>query len=237
MEALYNIEVNKDTKISVSKGNEKLGKKIYNINLLPGDEPLTVKTKGLLTTIKGTCGGVCSGCKHACYAVKGTKQHHNACIPAQGKNTLMMRKYQKRYFKQIKKFIKKHKVAFWRWHSSGEIPTYNYLLNMVEVAKEYPNTQFYFYTKRFSFIDKYIKEHQNFPDNLVCNISRWHNNDSKYDFSSLNKFIYDDGTEDLSAITHCPAVAKGGDRTGVTCDQCGRCYRKATGQLTAVYDH
>lgn len=245
MKGFYKVNVNKDTVISISNGNNKIGR-IKTLNLLPGDKPLANKTKGLLTNIKGTCSGCCSGCKSACYAIKGALFHSNTIIPSNGKNTLFSRKYPELYFKQIKEYVSnpRRKIIAFRYHSSGEIETYAYLLNMAKVAKDVPNVKFYFYTKRFAFIKRYLKEEGAFPENLICNISVWHKNHIKYRLDGLNQFIYDDGNEpELANVAHCPAISKPakpggrGKETGVTCDKCGLCWRKNDGHKVAVYNH
>lgn len=245
MKGFYKINVNKDTIISVSNKNAKIGK-IHTINLLPGDEPITTTTKGVLTNIKGTCQGCCDGCKNVCYAMRDCRIHCNSVIPAVGKNTLLWRKYPDLYFKQIKDYVAnpKNKVKTLRYHSSGEIENYDYLLKMVEIAKEVPSVKFYFYTKRFNLLEKYLKEYKKFPDNLVCNVSVWHKNHLNYKLDGLNQFIYDDGDEpELSNVKHCPAVSKPtkpggkGKETGITCDKCGLCWRKNDGHKVAVYNH
>lgn len=245
MGAFYKIKVNKNTVLSISKGNRKIGK-IFTVNLLPGDEPISNKTKGVLTDIKGTCSGCCDGCKNACYALRDSKFHSNTIIPANGKNTLFWRKYPDQYFQQIKNYLSNshRKIKVFRYHSSGEIENYDYLLRMVEVAKEIPSVHFYFYTKRFNLLEKYLKEYKAFPDNLVCNVSVWHKNNLDYKLDGLNQFIYDDGDEpELANIPHCRAVSKPtkpggkGKETGVTCDKCGLCWRKNDGHKVAVYNH
>lgn len=234
----YEIKYEKGMTISLSKGNSKLGNSIYNFNLLPGVKPISTKSAGLLTNIPGTCKNCGEACEHNCYAVRDTRRHHNACIPAQGKNTVIMRKDLKLMFKQLKDAIIKQKVQILRYHSAGEIESYEYLLEMVNVAKQLSNVKFYFYTKRFDFLERYLKEHTAFPDNLVCNVSEWHNNTEKYQLTGLNRFVYDDGTDpEVSKLPHCPAVNPKGGKTGITCDKCQRCYSRNDGHRIAVYAH
>jgi hypothetical protein len=141
-------------------------------------------------------------------------------------------------FKQIKEALIKNKAQVLRFHSSGEIMSYDYLLHMVKLAVEMPNVKFYFYTKRFAFMEQFVRECGELPANLVCNISEWNGNTSGYQLDGFNKFVYDDGTNPaVASLTHCPAVDKRGKKTGVTCAQCGRCFSGNKGIVTAVYDH
>lgn len=248
----YDITIDENSKISVSKGNSKLGKGVFVFNLLPGDEPIKLIDTGALTNVRGTCQGCCDGCVTNCYAMKDARRYHNSCIPALVKNTLMMRADINNVFKQIKEFIDKKHVQTWRWHSSGEIETYDYLLKMVELAKETPNVKFYFYTKRIEFVKTYLNSAEGkdgFPANLTCNISAWHNlaeleeKLGKENIKKVNFFIYDDGDEpELAKYAHCPAVAKApgakkGHKTDKTCTECGICYSKNNGHKICVHNH
>ena len=224
--------------ISLVNGNNKVGRGIWCFNTLPGDKPLSTTTRGVLTNINGTWGGCCDGCANKCYAIRDAKLHHNSVIPALSKNTLIARNNIESMFEQLKKGLTKNKAEVLRWHSSGEIENYNYLLHMVRLAVEMPHMKFYCYTKRFNLIDQYLKEHKKLPKNFIVNISVWNGNDKGYDFKNLNKFVYDDGTDpDVAKMRHCPAVNKNGKSTGVTCAQCGWCFKGNYGRITAVYSH
>jgi len=238
MEVMYNINYNEEMVVSLVKGNSKLGKKVFAFNLMPGDKPISTKDKGELTNVWGTCVGCCDGCQNHCYAVRDTRRHHNKVIPSVGKNTVIMRHDMDKGFKQIKEALIKNKAKVLRLHSSGEIMNYDYLLHMVKLAVEMPDVLFYFYTKRFAFMEQYLKECGALPENLVCNISEWKGNTEGYQLDGLNKFVYDDGTDPkVAKLAHCPAVDKKGKKTGVTCSQCQRCFSGNKGIVTAVYDH
>lgn len=235
---LYQMDYQPEMQISLSKGNRKLGKKVFAFNLLPGDKPISTKDKGQLTNVSGTCGGCCEECEGNCYAVRDARYHHNSCIPALAKNTLIMRHNMEGTFTQLRDRLKSEKAKILRYHSSGEIEIYDYLLHMVKLAIEMPEVRFYFYTKRFDFMEKYLKECGELPENLICNISEWKGNTKGYNLDGLNRFVYDDGTdESLKNIPHCPAVNKKGHKTGVTCDQCGLCFSGNNGHVVAVYEH
>jgi len=238
MNMLYQMDYQPEMQISLSKGNRKLGKKVFAFNLLPGDKPISTKDKGQLTNVSGTCGGCCEECEGNCYAVRDARYHHNSCIPALAKNTLIMRHNMEGTFTQLRDRLKSEKAKILRYHSSGEIEIYDYLLHMVKLAIEMPEVRFYFYTKRFDFMEKYLKECGELPENLICNISEWKGNTKGYNLDGLNRIVYDDGTdESLKNIPHCPAVNKKGHKTGVTCDQCGLCFSGNNGHVVAVYEH
>ena len=237
-EVLYPMVYSADMEISIVQGNKKLGSGVFAFNLLPGDEPLSVKTKGVLTNIRGTCTGCCSGCVNDCYAVRDAKRYHNTCIPSLSKNTLIMRNDIEKMFAQLENQLVKRKAKVLRWHSAGEIESFDYLRRMVALAEKLDNVKFYCYTKRFNFVQQYLNEHKTFPNNFTVNISVWNGNDEGYDFGGLNKFVYDDGSDpEVTKMFHCKAVAPNGKSTGLTCDKCGRCFNGNRGLITAVYAH
>lgn len=235
-EALYNIYFDENTHIHISNGNKKVGKGVYNISLLPGDKPLTKKDGTVLTNISGTCGGCCKNCKQNCYAIRHTTYHHNSCIPAYADNTLLARFDIDTYFKEIQQFINRNIVAVIRFHVAGEIPSYEYLIKMYELAKNNSDVKFYVYTKRYKWVEELIKNYGSLPNNFVILVSIWHNNYKNP--LQLPEFIYDDGTEDaMKKVFHCPAVDKNGRETGMTCAACKKCIMAKNGDKIAVYSH
>ena len=224
-----------DTHVHVQDGNRKLGKGIYTINLLAGDEPLTKQDGTQLTNIPGTCAGCCDKCKGDCYAIR-TQIFRNNNIPSWADNTILATQETETFFKEIQQFLDRSMVAAVRFHSFGEIPSLKYLLNMVKLAEDNPTVIFYTYTKRFEWVEKYLDFNGNFPNNLVVNVSIWHKNyENPF---NLPEFIYDDGTEeDVAMLPHCPAIDKNGNSTGVTCAKCKRCLKAKNGSKIAVYAH
>lgn len=231
----YECYLTNETHVNIQNGNLKLGKGIYSINLLAGDEPLTKKDGTQLTNVSGTCGGCCTNCKSDCYAIK-TQVYRNRNIPSWANNTLLAKYDMDRFFNEIQSFIDNNMVSAIRYHSFGEIPSYEYLLKMVELATNNADVKFYTYTKRYEWLERYVREHYLLPSNLVINVSIWHNNyNNPYGFA---EFIYDDGTdEEIAKLPHCPAVDKNGNETGFTCAKCKRCLRAKNGDRIAVYSH
>ena len=231
----YESFLTNETHVNIQNGNLKLGRGIYSINLLAGDMPLTKKDGTQLTNVHGTCGGCCTECKSNCYAIK-TQVYRNKNIPRWADNTLLARHDVNRFFDEIQSFIDNNIVSAIRYHSFGEIPSYEYLLHMVEIAKRNEDVRFYTYTKRFEWLEKCIETYGDLPSNLVINVSIWHNNyNNPY---NLPEFIYDDGTDaEVAKLPHCPAVDSNGKETGFTCAQCKRCLKAKKGNRIAVYSH
>lgn len=228
--------INEETHAHIVDGNKKVGKGIYCINLLSGDEPLTLKNGFQLTNISGTCEGCCEHCKKDCYAIRNQKfRSTEENLISWSENTLLAKQFPDQFFIDIQTFLDRSLVCAIRFHSFGEIPSFEYLLKMIEIANNNPFVRFYTYTKRYEWLEQVLKE-QELPQNLVINVSIWHNNYSNP--YNLPEFIYDDHTDpSLENIPHCPAVDKNGHETGVTCAMCKRCIFATKGQKTAVYEH
>lgn len=64
-------------------------------------------------------------------------------------------------------------VFFFRWHVSGDIPSFAYLEMMCRIAKELDRTTFLCFTKRYKFVNDYISKHKNIPANLKILFSNW----------------------------------------------------------------
>ena len=235
---VYDLYITGETHIHVSKGNEKLGEGVYNISLLPGDAPLTLKDGTQLTNIAGTCHGCCEDCKGACYAIKSARVHHNKVIPAWGENTMLAKNDMKTFFAELQLFLDRTEVSTMRIHVGGEFFSFEYMVALVQFALKNKDVNFYFYTKRFKWLemtedvfgDRLTKE------NVHPLVSIWHKNYNNP--RGFAEFIYDDGTEpELKHVFHCPAVDKDGHETGVTCAKCKRCRNAKKGDKTAVYAH
>ena len=234
---VYDLHLTGDTHVHISSGNEKIGKGIYNLSLLPGDEPLKRKDGLQLTNIAGTCHGCCDGCGTCCYAKRSVIQHHNVNIKAWGENTMLAREDTETFFAEVQTFIDRNVVSVFRVHVGGEFFSYAYMKRWVEFAAKNPDVIFYVYTKRFGWIEKVDEEYNGvLPDNFRVLVSIWHKNYSNP--RGFAEFIYDDGTEpELKDVVHCPAVDKHGHETGVTCSMCKRCIKAKKGTRTAVYAH
>lgn len=231
--AKYNLYLNGENRIHITGGNKKIGKGVFNISLLPSDEPLTKKDGTVLTNIKGTCGGCCEGCKGSCYAVNSCVYHHNSVIPAWGENTLLARENMDEFFHQFDTFFAENIVSVFRWHVGGEFFSKEYMEAVYEFCARHEDVKFYAYTKRFQWLEELDSVK---PSNLVVNVSIWHNNYNNP--LGYPTFIYDDGTDEaVSSLPHCPAVDKDGHETGVTCAKCRRCFTAKNGNNIAVYAH
>ena len=237
---VYYLYIDENTHIHVIQGNEKLGKSIWNISLLPGDDPLTLKDGTQLTNIAGTCDGCCEGCKGDCYAINSAKQHHNVVIKAWGENTMLAREDMDIFFAELQVAIDRNEIKVLRVHVGGEFFSLEYMLEMIRFILRNPDVEFYFYTKRYEWLEETEDEFGGDLEKAIPNlhpwVSEWHNNYANP--RGFAEFHYDDGTDpELKKMFHCPAVDKNGHETGVTCSMCKRCRKGKKGDKIAVYAH
>lgn len=227
-----------DTHLKLVNGNDKVGRGIYCVNLLAGNTPLFKKNGKQLTNVSGVCGDQCEkcGCKDKCYAIRQQIfRSSERNLATWSDNTILATQDTERFFIELREYLNREVIGAVRYHAMGEIPSYEYLVGMIEVANEFPNVKFYTYTKRYDLVES-VYGVMPFPDNLVINMSIWHKNyDNPLGFP---EFIYDDGTEeDVARLPHCPAVDKNGHETGMTCSACKRCMNAKPGSKMAVYAH
>lgn len=218
--------------VRIMAGNSKTGA-IPHFSTLAGGDNFEYVNGAKYGVISGTCGGVCEGvCNGACYAMCETR--YPAVLVARTNNTNIVKSGRfDLLFDGVVSYVNANNCSRFRWNASGEIYNENMFLCMVDIARECPTCNFYTYTKRYEILEKYADI---IPDNLKMSVSIWHKNYNNP--LGFHEFIYDDGLEpELASVVHCPAVNKEGHKTGITCEQCGRCARANKGEKTAVYAH
>lgn len=140
-----------EMKVCISKGNRKMGA-IPSVSLPP----------------KVTC-PTC-GCWKECYAAKMARIYPNVKNSYE-RNLEILLDDPDEYWKQVKEAVAMNR--FFRFHVSGDIPFYEYLLKMVETAQENPNCQILAFTKRFYFVNRFIESGGEIPKNLHLIFSGW----------------------------------------------------------------
>lgn len=121
-----------------------------------------------------------------------------------------------------------------RIHDSGDFMSAAEYETIVNLCHDRPGMTFGTYTKRYDVVAPYGRDY--IPANMVMSCSPWKNICGP--LWDLQQFIWDDHTDaEIMALPHCPAVARNGARTGVTCRQCMHCYTKHNSARWAVHDH
>lgn len=62
---------------------------------------------------------------------------------------------------------------FYRMHVAGDIPTYDYLLEMIDAANKNPHCDTLSFTKRYDFVNRYLDNGGELPKNLHMIFSEW----------------------------------------------------------------
>lgn len=150
-----------DVKMCISSGNKKIGR-VLNVSLAP------------MLTCRADV-----PCDHFCYDIKACLQYPNTVIDARARNTAILFRDRDRYFNTIiEKISRRRKNKYFRWHVSGDIVDADYLARMIEIAEMFPDWIFWTYTKRYSIVNNYVKEHGDsmekaIPENLHIMFSEW----------------------------------------------------------------
>ena len=139
-----------DTKISISKGNDKLGS-ICNISLPP-----------IVTCPKNT------PCSKRCYA-RRIYVRRPVVRKAWNKNLKLYQDDPNAYFQLLDQHLKKSKLTHFRFHVSGDIPDKNYFIKMLQVVDNNKDIKFLVFTKRFDL----LKDFNQRRNNLSIVLSMW----------------------------------------------------------------
>lgn len=139
------------TTISISKGNVKMGE-IKSVSLPP----------------IVTCASGCT-CAKKCYAkrmcrYKNVRESYN-------RNLEILNNNPSDYWGQVEDAICTSR--FFRFHVAGDIPNYEYLLDMVDVARSNPHCDILVFTKKYDLVNKALDTGVIIPNNLHLIFSEW----------------------------------------------------------------
>lgn len=139
-------------KISISKGNAKMGA-IPSVSL-----PACI-----------TC-NPSAPCFKQCYAAR-IERIHKQSKAAYARNLAILKEDAPAYWLQVKAAAMVTK--FFRFHVSGDIPSTDYLKQMIRTAEELPHTKFLAFTKQYKIVNDYINNGGVIPQNLKIIFSNW----------------------------------------------------------------
>lgn len=199
--------------MKITNGNSKLGISIPSINLPAG---ITCRTD--------------APCFRECYAKHGRFLYKKikTCYKA---NLDHYMQDGDGYFDDIISQLNTPLIIYKyvRWHSSGDIVDYDYLLGMIRVAKKCKQVNFLCFTKKYNLVNKYISECGEMPKNLHIVFSGWDKTwqvDNPYNLPiALVRFKNDD--RDFSKCIQC---------TG-KCYECVSCWKLKKGQTVVFNKH
>lgn len=136
-------------RIHISEGNMKLGK-VPNISLPP---VVTCRDK--------------VPCRNRCYARKAYRLYPNV-KKNWDENLEFYRWDSDRYFGEIRIWLSKNNPEYFRWHVAGDCPDGRYLVEVLEIAQDFFDTQFMMFTKRWDLL-----KNGTLPENLAIILSMW----------------------------------------------------------------
>jgi hypothetical protein len=138
-------------KVSISKGNDKMGF-IKSVSLPP------------VTTCPNWRKCLNEKGKLICYAVRMYKNKARGNVGrAWDRNLSILQADRDNYFIQVKAAAMLER--FFRWHVSGDIIDADYLDRMVKLARECKQTTFMAFTKNYAVVNEYFNNHRQ-PRNL-----------------------------------------------------------------------
>lgn len=197
--------------VKISKGNSKLG-------AIPSVSLPSIKT----------C-RQCA-CREKCYAQK-LERLRPAVRNAYQHNLEVLLKEPETYWREVEASVMMSR--FFRFHVSGDIPTAEYLANMVAVAGRNSHCEILCFTKRYELVNEFIEKNGELPSNLHMIFSGWIGLNLVNPFSLPEAHVrYRDGS-----TTACDdAVECGGN-----CTECaltdGGCWNLQKGQQVVFNEH
>lgn len=197
-------------KLSISPGNMKLGA-IPSVSL-----PACI-----------TCNPN-APCFKKCYAARITRRYKQS-RDAYARNLEILNTDSSAYWLQVKAAAMV--TRFFRYHVSGDIPNALYLINMVELARELPNTNFLAFTKQYQLINSYLKDGGTIPNNLKIIFSNWGSwkCENPYNLPVCEIIFKNETPRDNWKIC-------GGNCSECACRGIG-CWELKQGETIAIYEH
>lgn len=197
--------------VKISKGNSKLG-------AIPSVSLPSIKT----------C-RQCA-CREKCYAQK-LERLRPAVRNAYQHNLEVLLKEPETYWREVEASVMMSR--FFRFHVSGDIPTAEYLANMVAVAGRNSHCEILCFTKRYEMVNEFIEKSGELPSNLHMIFSGWVGLDMVNPFSLPEAHVrYRDG----STTARDDAVECGGNCTECALTE-GGCWNLQKGQQVVFNEH
>lgn len=196
--------------VSISKGNSKMGA-IPSVSLPPCI----------------TCNPD-APCFKKCYAVR-LQNRYKQTKSAYQKNLDILNNNPDIYWLQVQAAATMTK--YFRYHVSGDIPNYEYFVNMCETAKKLHTTNFLAFTKQYKYINQYIESGNAIPENLKIIFSNWGTFKSNNPYNLPSCEIIFKGDEPAENWKIC-----GGNCAECACRGIG-CWELKKGETIAIYEH
>ena len=197
--------------VKISKGNSKLG-------AIPSVSLPSIKT----------CRNC--ACQEKCYAQK-LERLRPAVRNAYQYNLEVWIKDPETYWREVEASIMMSR--FFRFHVSGDIPSFKYLINMVEIARRQPHCEILCFTKKYNLVNEFIEQGGELPGNLHMIFSGWVGLEMANPFSLPEAHVrYRDG----STTAREDAIECSGNCTECALTE-GGCWNLQKGQQVVFNEH
>lgn len=198
-----------------------------NVSISPGNMKMGSIPSVSLPAIK-TC-RTCQ-CARKCYAHK-LERLRPSVRDAYQRNLDCLTYRPDIYWREVEAAIMT--TRFFRFHVSGDIPNYQYLTHMVEIAKRHRHCEILCFTKKYELVNGYIASNGAFPENLHIVFSGWVGLHMVNPFSLPEAHvIFRDG----STTARQDAIPCGGN-----CTECavtdGGCWSLKKGEQVVFHEH
>ncbi len=197
-------------KVSISKGNSKMGA-IPSVSL------------PAITTCNPS-----APCFKLCYAAKIARLRKTVQT-AYDRNFEILTTNPAQYWEEVKQAATM--ARYFRYHVSGDIPDYSYLVNMIDLARELPHTSFLAFTKQYHIVNNYLKYDGAIPENLKIIFSNWGEWKCENPHNLPTCEVILKGNEPGPEWKIC-----GGNCTECACRGIG-CWELKNGETIAIYQH
>ena len=169
-------------------------------------------------------------CREKCYAQK-LERLRPSVRNAYQHNLEVLIKEPETYWREVEASVMMSR--FFRFHVSGDIPTAEYLANMVAVAGRNSHCEILCFTKRYEMVNEFIENNGELPSNLHMIFSGWIGLDMVNPFSLPEAHVrYRDGSTTASD----DAVECGGNCTECALTE-GGCWSLQKGQQVVFNEH
>ena len=197
-------------KVTISNGNRKMGE---------------IKSVSLPPII--TCAEHCT-CAKKCYAVKMCRIYKSV-KESYNNNLEILNSNPNEYWEQVNDALCTSR--FFRFHVSGDIPNYEYLIDMIDAVKNNPHCDVLVFTKRFTFVNKALNSGVEIPNNLHILFSEWDGMTMDNPYNMPVAHVIFKGNEAKTNWNIC---------TG-NCLECAKrgknCWTLKSGEHVAFYEH
>ena len=137
------------------------------VKISPGNSKMGSIPSVSLPAVK-TCRSC--ACNQKCYALK-LERLRKTVREAYQNNLEVLRSDPETYWREVEAAVML--ARFFRFHVSGDIPDYDYLVHMIGVAERNPHCEILCFTKKYELVNRWLFERRRFPGNLHMIFSAW----------------------------------------------------------------